>query len=205
MLHGVIEGFLTGAGLIVAIGAQNAFVLKQGIRREHRGLIAFICSFSDAFLISLGIAGMGFVFTAHPVVTKAVSWAGTLYLLWFSFTCFRSAVRGDTLDVGDGAVRSSVKKTVLTLCALTWLNPHVYLDTVVMLGSFGASRPFSERIFFGIGAVSASFVWFFSLSYCGRFLAPLFRRPAAWRVLDTAIGCVMLYIAAKLALFGYNA
>lgn len=205
MFHDVIEGFLTGAGLIVAIGAQNAFVLKQGIRREHRGIIALICSCSDAFLITLGIAGMGVVFTAHPVVTKVVAWSGAIYLLWFAFTCFRSAVRGETLDAGEAAAPSSVKKTVLTLCALTWLNPHVYLDTVVMLGSFGASRPFAERIFFGVGAVSASFVWFFSLSYCSRFLAPLFRKASAWRVFDTAIGCVMLYISAKLAAFGWGA
>ena len=202
MAHGIIEGFLMGAGLIVAIGAQNAFVLKQGIRRENRFAIALFCSASDALLISAGIAGMGFVFTAHPLFTKAVAFAGSAYLAWFAFTCFRSACRGGALDVkGDGNA-ASLRKILLTLAALTYLNPHVYLDTVVMLGSFGAGRASSERVFFGFGAVSASFVWFFSLAYFSRFLAPVFRSERAWRVLDCAIGIVMIYIAVKLVLFG---
>jgi L-lysine exporter family protein LysE/ArgO len=194
-----------GAGLIIAIGAQNAFVLKQGLRREHRAVIAAFCSFSDALLIVLGIAGMGFVFTSHPLVTKAFAFAGCLYLLWFAFTCFRSAYRGGSLNAADGSKGISVKKTVMTLAALTYLNPHVYLDTVVMLGSFGAVRPCAERIFFGLGAVSASFVWFYSLAFLSRFLEPVFRSTRAWRILDCAIGCVMLYIAAKMVLFGLSA
>ena len=191
-----------GAGLIVAIGAQNAFVLKQGLRREHRGFIALFCSASDALLIAAGIAGMGFVFTAHPVLTKIIAFAGSVYLACFAFTCFRSAYRGGALDIKGSGSAASLKKTVLTLIALTYLNPHVYLDTVVMLGSFGAGREAADRIFFGLGAVSASFVWFFSLSYFSRFLAPVFRSERAWRVLDCAIGMVMIYIAAKLVLFG---
>lgn len=205
MMHGLIEGFLMGTGLIVAIGAQNAFVLKQGIRREHRFVIAIFCSASDALLIAAGIAGMGFVFTSHPLLTKAVAFAGSAYIAWFAFTCFRSAYRGGALDVkGDGNA-VSLRKVVLTLAALTYLNPHVYLDTVVMLGSFGAGREFADRIFFGLGAVSASFIWFFSLSYFSRFLAPVFRSERAWRVLDCAIGIVMIYIAVKLVLFGTGA
>ena len=194
-----------GAGLIIAIGAQNAFVLKQGLRREHRAVIAALCSFSDAFLIVLGIAGMGFVFTSHPLVTKAAAYAGSLYLIWFAFTCFCSAYRGGALDASGGSSGVSLRKTVLTLLALTYLNPHVYLDTVVMLGSFGAVRPFAERIFFGLGAVSASFVWFYSLAFLSRFLEPVFRSERSWRILDCVIGCAMVYIAVKMVRFGLNA
>lgn len=193
-----------GAGLIIAIGAQNAFVLKQGILREHHRTLAWICSLSDALLIILGIDGMGFVFTTHPALIKIFSSIGTIYLTYFSLTSFRSAVKGQTLSVEKNGRKTSLKRTVTTILALTYLNPHVYLDTVVMLGSFGASRPVSVRPFFACGAVAASFSWFFSLAYGGRFLAPLFRKPRAWRILDTAIGILMLYIAYSMLMFGWN-
>lgn len=198
----IIEGFITGAGLIIAIGAQNAYVLRQGILGQHRALLAWICSLSDAFLITLGISGMGFVFTAHPAFTTWAANAGALYLLWFAFRSFRSAIKGETMDMNDSDGHIGLKKTVITILALTFLNPHVYLDTVVMLGAFGAARPPELRLFFGLGAVAASFAWFFSLAYSGRILAPLFRKQIAWSVLDTCIGFVMVYIAFRLFLFG---
>jgi len=205
ILSSIIEGFAMGAGLIIAIGAQNAFVLKQGIKGEHRPVIAWICALSDAFLIISGIAGMGYIFSTHPVITKAVSLAGSVYLAWFSFRCFRSAVKGESMDINGGVSDPlSLKKTVITTLALTYLNPHVYLDTVVMLGGFGAARSPEIRPFFALGAVSASFTWFFTLAYSGKILSPLFKRQVSWRILDTVIGFVMIYITVKLVLFGLN-
>ncbi|HPS57538.1 MAG TPA: LysE/ArgO family amino acid transporter [Spirochaetota bacterium] len=200
----IIEGFITGAGLIIAIGAQNAYVLRQGILGRHRALLAWVCSLSDALLITLGIAGMGFVFTSHPAVTKAAAGAGALYLLWFAFKSFRSAVKGESMDMDDAGGSGGLKESVITIFALTYLNPHVYLDTVVMLGGFGAARPHELQPFFGLGAVAASFAWFFALAYSGRILAPLFRKPLSWRILDTVIGFVMVYIAFRLVLFAYG-
>lgn len=198
-----MEGFAMGAGLIIAIGAQNAFVLKQGIRGEHRTVIALICALSDAVLITLGIAGMGYVFSSHPLITKTVSMAGAIYLAWFSLKCFLSALRGESMDLnGETVSPLSLRSAVITTLALTFLNPHVYLDTVVMLGGFGAARPQEIRPFFGAGAVSASFIWFFMLVFSGKLIAPLFRTRIAWRILDTIIGLVMIYITVRLFQFG---
>lgn len=202
LLSSITEGFITGAGLIIAIGAQNAYVLRQGILGRHRALLAWICSLSDALLITLGISGMGFIFTAHPLFTKWAAYAGALYLLRFAFRSFRSAIKGEALDMDGESSSRGLKETLTTILALTYLNPHVYLDTVVMLGAFGAARPPELRPFFGAGAVAASFAWFFGLAYSGRILAPLFRKQVSWRVLDTCIGFVMLYIASRLFLFG---
>ena len=200
-----IEGFVMGAGLIIAIGAQNAFVLKQGIKNEYRAPIALFCSMSDALLIAAGISGMGFLFTQHPAVVTAVSLFGAVYLSWFSYKAFRSALAGSSMTLDGKQEKMPLKSVMVTLLSLTFLNPHVYLDTVVMLGGFGAARQGWLRPFFGFGAVSASFVWFFTLAYSGGFLAPLFKKQSAWRVLDTGIGCVMAYIAVRLCLFGMKA
>lgn len=205
ILSSIIEGFVMGSGLIIAIGAQNAFVLKQGIAGSHRSAIAWICALSDALLITLGIAGMGYLFSSHPLVTKTVSIAGSVYLAWFSFRSFRSAFKGESMDInGTPSGGLTLKNAVITTLALTYINPHVYLDTVVMLGGFGAARPPEIRPFFGLGAVTASFIWFFSLAYSGKIIAPLFRKQTAWRILDTFIGFVMIYIAIKLVLFSIN-
>lgn len=205
IFRSIVEGFAMGGGLIIAIGAQNAFVLKQGIKGEHRMVIALICAFSDAFLIVIGIAGMGFVFSSHPLITKIIAIAGSAYLAWFSFKCFHSAVKGESMDINCEIYGSiSLKNAVVTTLALTFLNPHVYLDTVVMLGGFGAARSVEIRPFFGLGAVTASVVWFFALAFSGKFIAPFFKKQSSWRVLDTAIGLLMIYITVNLFIFGIN-
>lgn len=206
LLGSFIEGFLMGAGLIIAIGAQNAFVLKQGIIGKHRSVVALICALSDALLITVGIAGMGYIFSSHPLVTRTVSIGGAVYLAWFAFRCFRSAIKGELMDINSyGNSSISIRNIIITTLALTYLNPHVYLDTVVMLGGFGAARPPEIRPFFGFGAVTASFVWFFALAYSGKIIAPIFKKQAAWRILDSIIGIVMIYITVKLILFGTGA
>lgn len=206
IFNSFIQGFLMGAGLIIAIGAQNAFVLKQGIKGEHRGVIALLCALSDAVLITAGIGGMGFLFTQHPLITKCAAFGGALYLAWFSLRSFISAIKGESMETnGSDEFSMTLKTAVLITLALTYLNPHVYLDTVVMLGGYGASRPSGLRPFFGLGAASASFIWFFTLAYSGKILAPLFMKKISWRILDTGIGIVMAYIAYSLVLFGLSA
>lgn len=206
ILNSYIEGFIMSAGLIIAIGAQNAFLLKQSIRGEHNIITAWICAISDAILIAAGIAGLGILFNAHPLITKIVSLAGSVYLAWFALKSFINAYHGETMEIENGENnRISLKEAVLSSLAFTYLNPHCYLDTVVMLGSVGASRAAEFRLFFGIGAVTASFIWFFTLAYSGSVLAPLFRKEISWRVLDTGIGIVMLYIAYSLLSFGLSA
>ncbi|HPF07902.1 MAG TPA: LysE/ArgO family amino acid transporter [Spirochaetota bacterium] len=205
IFNSFIQGFLMGAGLIIAIGAQNAFVLKQGIKGEHRSVVAWICALSDAVLITAGISGMGYLFTQHTLITKYTAFGGAIYLAWFSFRSFSSALKGESMEIsGNGDSSITLKAAVITTLALTYLNPHVYLDTVVMLGGFGASRPSGLRPFFGLGAASASFIWFFSLAFSGRILAPLFRKKISWRILDTGIGIVMAYIAYSLVSFGLS-
>ena len=191
-----IAGFLLGLSLIVAIGAQNAFVLRQGLRREHVFAVCLTCAGSDAILIAAGVSGMGWIAREFPWLTPVMTWAGAAFLVVYGALSFRRALRPGTLKAagqGGGTLRAAL----LTCLALTWLNPHVYLDTVVLLGSVAARYP-GDGLAFGAGAATASFVFFFSLGYGARALAPLFARPAAWRVLDLVVGSVMWAIAAKL-------
>jgi len=199
-----LKGFGLGAGLIIAIGAQNAYVLRQGIRREHVLLIATICFLCDATLISIGAAGFGHLVGSVPSLEGVAAWGGAAFLAAYGLRAFHSALKPGSLDAGqDGAeapqAGSAWAAAGVTL-ALSLLNPHVYLDTVVLLGSIAGQFQGVERVWFAIGAVIASAVWFYGLGLGARWLAPLFRKPMAWRVLDLAIGCVMWTIAASLAL-----
>ena len=194
LIQPFLKGLATGAGLIIAIGAQNAFVLSQGIRKKYNFIIPLICSLSDAFLISAGVLGVGGFFEARPALIKWASIGGAVFLGFYGFRSFVSAFRKNSLEVensGPGSLRAAAAATL----AVTLLNPHVYLDTVVLLGSISSSFPGSGRFLFGGGAISASFIWFFLLSYGGGRLSPLFKNPAAWRVLDIVIAAVMWYIA----------
>ncbi|MCG8564276.1 MAG: LysE/ArgO family amino acid transporter [Desulfobacterales bacterium] len=190
MLLTYFKGLATGGSLIVAIGAQNAFVLSQGVRKNHYLVIPLICALCDAALVSLGVSGTGTLIASSRSLSLAAGIGGSAFLFVYGLGAFRSALRGGKLSTEEGG-RTSLKKAVLATLAVTLLNPHVYMDTVVLLGSLAAQFPVGDRPAFGAGAVTASFVWFFSLSLGAKLLAPLFRREMAWRVLDTLVGLVM--------------
>lgn len=194
-----IAGFSTGLSLIVAIGAQNAFVLRQGVRRQAVLAVVGICAASDAALIALGVAGLGTVVAAWPAALTAVGLAGGGYLLCYGALAARRALRpvsGQALTT-EGASTGSIRTAVLTCLAMTWLNPHVYLDTVLLLGSVAAERG-SLRWVFGFGAILASLVWFAGLAYGARLLSGILNRPAAWRILDALVAATMLTMGAML-------
>jgi len=192
-----LAGLGFGLSLIVAIGAQNAFVLRQGLRREHVLVVVLICALSDAVLILLGIAGAGAVIQSAPVLLTVVRYAGAAFLFVYGLLAARRALRPAALTADGPAVRTSLAATVGTVLALTWLNPHVYLDTVVLLGSI-ANTHGDDRWWFGIGAMLGSVVWFTALGYGARLLQPVFAKPAAWRVLDAIIALVMVALAVSL-------
>ncbi|MCX7645069.1 MAG: LysE family transporter [Rhodobacteraceae bacterium] len=194
-------GFLLGLSLIMAIGAQNAFVLRQGLRREHVLAVTLACALSDAVLIAAGVAGAGAIAEAAPRVLPALRWGGVAFLALYGARAFLSALRGGGALRAAGQGGAGLARTLLTCLALTWLNPHVWLDTVVLIGALSAAWPGSEWAF-GAGAAAASFVFFPALGHGARLLQPLFARPAAWRVLDAGVGAVMWAIAARLALGG---
>jgi len=197
MFAALTAGFFLGASLIIAIGSQNAFVLRQGLRGEHVLLICLTCALSDALLITAGVFGFGELVDHSPWIGPVARYGGAAFLFGYATLAFRSAWRGaGALQAAERAA-PSWKVALATCLALTWLNPHVYLDTLVLLGA--ASIRFEDfRSAFAIGAVCASFLFFFSLGYGARLLQPLFAKPVAWRVLDAIIGVVMLLIAASL-------
>ena len=188
---------VTGLALIVAIGAQNAFVLRQGIRREHVGVVVALCLVSDAILIVAGTAGIGALVTRFPWALDALRWGGAAYLTWWAVRSFASALRPSSLAAEVPRSRGSVIATTL---ALTYLNPHVYLDTVVLLGGLANQHGPDERWVFAAGAVTGSIVWFCALGYGARALSGVLADPRTWRVVDLVIGVVMLALAVKLVL-----
>jgi L-lysine exporter family protein LysE/ArgO len=197
MTTAFIPGFLLGLSLIVAIGAQNAFVLRQGLRREHVFAICAVCAGSDALLIAAGVAGFGALVKAVPWLAPVMRYGGAAFLFAYALRSLWSAWRHQgALDPAGDAPRN-LGVTVMTCLAFTWLNPHVYLDTLVLLGSV-STRYGENRTGFALGAMSASFLFFFSLGYGARLLRPLFADPRAWRVLDALIGLTMAALAAKL-------
>lgn len=189
-------GFWLGLSLILAIGAQNAFVLRQGIRQEHVFAVCLTCALSDAVLIAAGVSGFGVLVTKLPWLEPVMRWGGAGFLLVYGARAFWSAWRGgENLQAAQGG-RGSLGGALATCLLLTWANPHVYLDTVVLLGSVAAQ--YADRLLFAVGAMTASFVFFFSLGYGARRLAPLFARPVAWRILDAVVGCIMWLVALSL-------
>jgi len=191
-------GFALGFTLILAIGAQNAFVLRQGVRRHHVFWVCLTCAVSDGVLIAAGVSGFGALAQAVPWFEAVMRFGGAAFLIWYGAQNALSAWRGGAALEAEGDNTLSLRRTLLTLLALTWLNPHVYLDTVVLLGSVSAQ--YDNRLAFGIGAVTASFVFFFGLGYGARLLGPIFARPRSWQILDALIALTMWAIAVKLLL-----
>ena len=201
MLNASVTGLLTGLSLIVAIGAQNAFVLRQGLRRAHVGAIVAVCILSDIALTLAGVSGIGAVVQHADWALVAVRWLGVAFLTWYGLSSAWRARRPSALTAApDGTSgRLGLASTLRRITALTWLNPHVYIDTVVLLGSIANSRGPVDRWWFAVGALIASTVWFLGLGFGARFAAPLLTTRRAWQVLDLLIAATMLAIAAKLA------
>ncbi len=199
MHEAAFAGFRLGLGLILAIGAQTAYVLRQGLKREHEFATCLFCALSDAALIALGVSGFSLASKALPWLAPALRWGGVAFLLWYGFRSFRAALSGPGSLRAEGAAETSLARTLATIAAFTWLNPHVYLDTVVLLGSVSAQYP-GRALAFGGGAVAASFAFFFSLGYGARLLQPLFARPGAWVILDSLVGVLMWSLALGIAL-----
>jgi len=198
VLDSAAAGLLTGLSLIIAIGAQNAFVLRQGLARQHVLPVVAICAVSDLALIVAGVAGIGTIVEQAGWLVDAIRWFGVAFLTWYGVRSLLKARRGSSLAAG-GPEQLTLRTAVLTATALTWLNPHVYLDTVLLLGSI-ANTHGDDRWWFAVGAGAASIAWFSGLGFGARLLSPLLARPRAWQVLDALIGLTMLGIAVMLAL-----
>lgn len=196
-MNALMSGFFLGLSLIAAIGAQNAFVLRQGLQRRHIFAISLVCALSDAVLILLGIVGFGALMSRAPWINTAMSLFGATFLAVYACRSFHSAFRNESSLNPADVSSAGLKTALITSLAFTWLNPHVYLDTVVLMGSISANYG-AERFQFGMGAIIASFLFFFSLGYGARLLTPVFVSPRAWRILDFLVGLVMGSLAVKL-------
>ena len=193
----LIQGFFISASLIIAIGAQNAFVLRLGLQRQHVLPVVLLCSISDAAMITAGVAGMGILVKQSQSLLTIITWGGFAFLAIYGTQAFLRAFKSEEMVVSNGG-SISLKRALLTVLAFTYLNPHVYLDTLLLIGGLSAQWQGTDRAIYGLGAGSASFVWFFALGYGARILTPLFEKPMAWRILDFFIGVVMWSIALTL-------
>lgn len=201
MLTPMLLGFGTGLSLIVAIGAQNAFVLQQGIRRQHVLPVVLICGLTDALLEVLGVAGIGFVVERAPIVLEIIRWGGVAFLLWYAWGAVRRALRPEALVASEGS-QAPLGKTVLACLAITYLNPHVYLDTMVLMGSIGNAQGDPARWWFVLGGALGSVIWFAVLGYGARALTRFFATPRSWQILDWCVAVTMVVIAARLVFDG---
>lgn len=192
-----LSGFFLGLSLIVAIGAQNAFILRQGLLRQHVFILCLICALSDAILISAGVAGLGTLISSSPTLITVVTLGGAAFLFGYAALAFYRAWRPQVMEA-SGKGQTSLKAAIAACLAFTFLNPHVYLDTVVLLGSLSAQFEGTSRLQYALGAIVAAASWFFALGYGARLLEPIFARPLAWRVLDILIGLIMIAIGVGL-------
>ncbi|MEC9435403.1 MAG: LysE family transporter [Pseudomonadota bacterium] len=197
-----LTGFATGFSLILAIGAQNVFVLRQGLAQRHVFWVCLVCAASDAALIAAGVSGFGAVAQRVPWLETAMTWGGAAFLAVYGAMRLRAAWRGEDGMVAGAAAGADpgLRAALLACLAFTWLNPHVYLDTLALVGAVGAGFEGASRLAYGIGAAGASFVFFFGLGYGARLLAPALARPGAWRAFDVAVGLLMWALAAGLLL-----
>ncbi|MHC5224888.1 LysE/ArgO family amino acid transporter [Ignatzschineria sp. LJL83] len=202
MLAVYLEGILLSAGLIIAIGAQNAYVLKQGIQGQCVFVVATVCFLCDFILMSLGILGVGTFVAKNIFVQLSLATFGMLYILWFAWQSFRSIISPQHLELTQGNnTPTAVKTAILGALAITLLNPHVYLDTVVIIGGIAGTLESAHKLYFLMGVLTSSAIWFYSLAFGATKLAPLFRKPRTWQILNALIGCMMLFIAYQLGLF----
>lgn len=196
MLQSYLNGLLVAAGLIMAIGTQNAFVLAQSLRREHHLPVAALCVVCDALLVAAGVFGLATVLAHSPVLMAVARWGGAAFLLWYGSLALRRACQRQSLQQGDSPGMRSLKAVLLSALAVTLLNPHVYLDTVLLIGSLGAQQAAPSA--YVAGAASASLLWFFTLAIGAAWLAPWLARPGTWRLLDLLVAVMMFGVAAQL-------
>ncbi len=197
------QGFGLGGSLIVAIGAQNVFVLRQAFMKRHVLPVAPFCASVDAFLVALGALGLGALVHGSDTALRVIAFGGAAFLFWYGLQAVMRAMRPGRLEAGNGGSQT-LRHAIATVAAVTLLNPYVYLDTVVLVGGISASYPPGDQLWFVTGVVAASFVWFLSLGYGGRALAPLFRNPRAWRIFDIIIASIMWLLAWRLVLLGLS-
>ncbi len=196
ILFSLLKGFSASGGLIIAIGAQNAFVIRQGLRRQHLLLTALMCSLIDAILIAFGVIGFGYYISEYPFFIELTKYFAAIFLFLYGLISFRAVFRNNALKKSEeGSSETSVKKIVVSLLAFSLLNPYVYLDTVILLGSIASQQPAHEQIYFAFGAIAASFAWFFALTFGAHLLAPFLQKEYSWRIIDGFIGLTMWIIA----------
>ncbi|WLI76702.1 arginine exporter ArgO [Kosakonia sp. H02] len=204
MLSYYFQGLMLGAALILPLGPQNAFVMNQGIRRQYHIMTALLCTLSDVALICAGVFGGSALLMQSPWLLALVTWGGVAFLLWYGFGALRTALRSNIELASAETLRQGRWRIIATMLAVTWLNPHVYLDTFVVLGSLGGQLAAEPKRWFALGTVSASFLWFFSLALLAAWLAPRLRTAKAQRIINTLVGLVMWFIAFKLAREGVH-
>ena len=195
-----LKGMAIGASLIIAIGAQNMHVLRMGLLRQHLLLTAVVCAGCDMLLITLGISGLGLLITAHENLLLAIRYAGAAFLFYYGYRALRRAHQASRLTVSQQAQDYTVQGALATALAVSLLNPHVFLDTVLLIGAVGAQEQGWDRVAFGAGAATASWLWFFALAYGARYLIPLFAKPRAWQILDIIIAVVVFSLGLGLIL-----
>jgi L-lysine exporter family protein LysE/ArgO len=206
MLLEILRGAFISASLIIAIGAQNLFVLKQGLLKNHIFYVSAICFICDFALMSIGIFGVGTFIRSNSLITNILAISGAIFLIWYGFCAFKSAIKGtSSMQIESQSLNNNnLLKVVLATLAVTLLNPHVYLDTVVIVGGIAGTLTNEQKFAFLVGAVSVSFIWFFSLGYGAKLLIPLFRKKRMWVILDWIIGAVMFYIAYCLVMYVFD-
>lgn len=197
-----LPGLLTGLSLIIAIGAQNAFVIRQGLTRKYVLMVVLVCVISDISLMAAGVAGLGALILQVSWLLEVFRWFGVAYLLWFAYGSIKSAFKNDSLKTGDSH-SGSRKQVLLSVLAMTWLNPHVYLDTVILVGSI--ANTFKDNAwYFGFGAMLGSVLWFFAIGYSAKAMSGIMSKPSFWKVLDLVIAAVMVTIAGLLAFYRFS-
>lgn len=204
MLSYYFQGLMLGAALILPLGPQNAFVMNQGIRRQYHIMTAFLCTMSDVVLICAGVFGGSALLMQSPWLLALVTWGGVAFLLWYGFGALKTALGSNLELASTEALRQGRWRIIATMLAVTWLNPHVYLDTFVVLGSLGGQLDAEPKRWFALGTMSASFLWFFSLALLAAWLAPRLRTAKAQRVINSVVGLVMWFIAFQLACEGIH-